>query len=141
MDLQRDMVRSLLSNGNRKTTEDEITRFIEEAKAGVPVMPVTFFCQFLKEWANLYGAPAEENYPGQNKKREEFTNQARNVFLQIQKSNFLWRRIYGGEETRTEICPIHRGHWSGCNTPDNVPCGGACMYGNNVTGWLPKKPE
>lgn len=135
-----DEARDCLTRGGRKTTEDEIKRFLEEYRAGVPVMPVSFFCDFLTQWVDLYSVPhEEENYEGEKKRRAEFVERVRDVFLQIRKSNLLWRTIYGGEQVRTEPCPVHKGRWSGCNVPDETPCGGACMYGNNVTGWLPKE--
>lgn len=136
--MTRDDARDCLTRGGRMTTEDEIDRFLEEYKAGIPVMPVTFFCDFLREWADLYGKPQkEERNEGENDRRAELRNVANHVFLQITKSNLLWRTIYRGEPVRTEPCPVHRGRWSGCNIPEETPCKGACMSGNNVTGWLP----
>jgi hypothetical protein len=133
-----DEARDCLARGGRQTTEDEVARFLEEYKAGIPVMPVTFFCEFLEKWAELYGVPQkEERNEGENKHRAEFVERVRDVFLQIRKSNLLWRTIYRGEAPRTEPCPIHKGRWSGCNIPEETPCRGACMSGNNVTGWLP----
>lgn len=132
-----DEARDCLTRGGRVTTEDEIKRFLEEYKAGIPVMPVSFFCQFLWKWAELYGVPNEKDDEGEKKRRAEFVDTVRHVFLQITKSNLLWRTIYGGEAPRTEPCPVHKGRWSGCAIPEETPCKGACMSGNNVTGWLP----
>lgn len=42
------------------------------------------------------------------------------------KSNYLARRLYGGEVHRTIPCPIHKGYWSGL---------GVCVC--HMTGWLP----
>jgi hypothetical protein len=132
--------RDCLTRGGRKTTDDEVKRFLEEYKAGIPVMPVSFFCDFLKQWARLYGEPQkEERYEGENEARAKLHGMVNHVFLQIQKSNLLWRTVYCGEEIRTEPCPIHKGRWSGCNIPEETQCKGACMSGNNVTGWLPPK--
>lgn len=136
--MTRDEARDCLTRGGRLTTEDEIDRFLEEYKAGTPVMPVTFFCGFLQKWKDLYAVPhEEERHEGEMKRRDEFIGTVNDVFLQIRKSNLLWRMIYGGEQARTEPCPVHKGRWSGCNVPEETPCKGACMSGNNVTGWLP----
>lgn len=34
-----------------------------------------------------------------------------------------------------------KGRWSGCALPEETSCKGACMSGNNVTGWLPKEEK
>lgn len=138
-----EIARECLTRGGRRTTEDEIKRFMEEYKAGIPVMPVTFVCELLSEWAEVYGEPLrrEENYEGEVDQRKRFVDVVQNVFLQIRKSNLLWRRIYRGEELRTEPCPEHKGRWSGCALPEETSCKGACMSGNNVTGWLPKEEK
>lgn len=140
--MTRDEAKFFLTNGGRETSEGEIDRFLEEVKAGIPVMPVTFFCAFLREWANLASEPfPEEEHDGENKIRKELGDQARYVFLQISKSNLLWRRIYAGEEVRKEPCPVHKGRWSGC-VGEDTECKNACLSGNNVTGWLdPMKDE
>jgi hypothetical protein len=133
--------RDCLTRGGRKTTEDETKRFMEEYKAGTPVMPVSFFCDFLEEWADAYGEPLrrEETHEGEADQRRRFVDGIRHVFLQIRKSNLLWRTIYRGERLRTEPCPEHRGRWSGCALPEETDCKGACSFGGNVTGWLPTK--
>lgn len=62
--------------------------------------------------------------------------------LWIQKSNLLARLIYDGEELRTEQCPVHKGHWSGCQWGyppcdcQKVMSDGHVGYDSNVTGWL-----
>lgn len=138
--MTRKDVWDLLSNGGRKTDRHEVDRFVKAWKAGIPIMPVTFFCDFLKEWAGLYGAPlpGEEN-PEENKRRRELGEKIQHVFIQITKSNLLWRRIYRGQPVRTEPCPSHKGRWSGCQLAETTECKGACMDGSNVTGWLPVK--
>lgn len=60
------------------------------------------------------------------------------LMIPIVKSNYLARRLYDGEEHRTEKCPIHAGQWSGCQWGDQS-CTEGCMSGSNVTGWLPKR--
>lgn len=59
--------------------------------------------------------------------------------LPILKSNYLARRIYGGEPHRIEKCPVHKGHWSGCYPPDTEDGSCECVSGMNTTGWLPPK--
>jgi len=134
----RSEAHKLLTLGGRKTSKDEVDRFLKEVEAGTPVMPVSFFCSFLEEWASVYGRPVpEERGPNDNAERQALAEKARFVFLQIRKSNFLWRRIYRGEPTRLVPCPSHKGRWSGCKLPEDTECKGACMYGSDVTGWLP----
>lgn len=136
--MTRNDIRECLTNGGRITSEEEIDRFLKEMEAGVPVMPVTFFCEALKTWAKLYGEPVlEEKYEGENRARKNLYEQTQYVFLQIMKSNLLARMIYGGEKPREKRCPMHKGRWSGCRLPDETECKGACMSGFNVTGWLP----
>lgn len=130
--------KACLTLGGRKTTEAEVARFVDEVKLGIPVMPVSFFCDFLKQWALLASTPyPEEQHDQENKIRQESGERARDVFLQIRKSNLLWRLIYAGEPLRTVPCPEHKGRWSGCNKPEDTACKGACMFESNVTGWLP----
>lgn len=134
----RSEAHKLLTLGGRKTSKEEVDRFLKEVEAGTPVMPVSFFCAFLEEWANLYGMPVqEERRPDDNADRRALAETARLVFMHIRKSNFLWRRIYRGEPTRQIPCPTHKGRWSGCKVPEETECKGACMYGADVTGWLP----
>ncbi len=54
------------------------------------------------------------------------------VFLQIRKSDLLFRLLYRGEELRSTPCPEHKGRWSGLEHPDN-----RCPHGCQFTGWLP----
>lgn len=55
------------------------------------------------------------------------------AFLQISKSSFLDRALYGREPLRTEMCPTHKGKWSGLDFNGECPC--------SFTGWLPAKPN
>lgn len=138
----RDQAKTCLTLGGRKTTDEEVDRFLEEVKSGIPVMPVTFFCDFLKKWAELRGIPyPTENYEGENKQRKDAYEAARIMFIDIRKSNLLWRLMYAGEPVRDEPCPDHKGRWSGCMLPQDTPCKGACMFEGNVTGWLPKEQK
>ena len=65
---------------------------------------------------------------------EEDAQAISRVFMKIRKSNLLCRLLYAGQELRTEMCPTHKGKWSGCSWGEN-PC--ACNDDGNVTGWLP----
>jgi hypothetical protein len=53
----------------------------------------------------------------------------------IAKSCLLDRLIYGGEQLRKEICPTHKGQWSGCNISGEKTC--ECQHDTCITGWLP----
>lgn len=136
--MTKDDARALLSNGGRKTSDAEVERFLAEFEKGVPVMPVTFFCEALETWARVLGeSHPTERYPKENDERRVNADRASGVFLQIRKSNLLWRMIYCGEPLRKDRCPEHKGRWSGCNLPEDTSCKGVCMFGGNVTGWLP----
>lgn len=139
--MTREQARDLLTRGGRKTREEEIDRFLKAYEDGIPIMPVSMFCDFLKTWARMAGEPhpvAPEKREGENKGRAALGEAAQVTFRDIQKSNLLWRLIYGGETLRTKPCPVHRGRWSGCMLPPETACKGACMSGINVTGWLPE---
>lgn len=136
--MNRETARECLTIGGRKTSEEEIDRFMGAVKDGIPVMPITFFCDALKTWNRLYTepppTPPDED---QAKRRQEIGEKASFVFIQIMKSNLLYRMLYDGEKPRETPCPIHKGRWSGCKLPEDTECKGACMSGSNVTGWLP----
>jgi hypothetical protein len=137
--MNRETARACLTIGGRKTNKEEIDRFIKAVENGIPVMPVTFFCDALKTWAKLASDPPPQPdlREDETKKRREFGEQVSNVFIQIMKSNLLYRMLYDGEKPRETPCPVHKGRWSGCALPEDTECKGACMSGSNVTGWLP----
>lgn len=137
--MTRDDARYCLTRGGRQTSEAEIDRFMKELEEGTPVMPVTFICDALGEWAKLYREPVADPRDGENERRLKVGESAQFVFLQIIKSNLLARVLYGGQEVRTVPCPVHKGRWSGCAIASETECKGACMDGSNVTGWLPEK--
>jgi hypothetical protein len=89
--MNREIARECLSNGGRKTSEEEIDRFMKAFESGVPVMPVEFFCGFLTEWARLASAPHPTPLSNENESRADLGRQANFVFLQIRKSNLLAR--------------------------------------------------
>lgn len=134
--MNREIAWECLTNGGRKTTEEEIDKFLQRFKEGAPVMPVNFFCDFLKEWQRLAAEPLPDEEPEGIARRKERAEKTSFVFIQIMKSNLLSRTIYGGEKARTTICPVHKGHWSGCKLLEDMECKGACADGSNVTGWL-----
>jgi hypothetical protein len=143
--MTRDDARDLLTRGSRRTTEEEITRFIQAYEAGEPIMPVSFYCEAIETWARVApevphpAGPAPSRWmEDENKVRMELGKVIGAVSLAIRKSNLLWRLIYGGERLRTKACPVHKGRWSGCILPGETQCKGACMSGINVTGWLPE---
>lgn len=134
--MNRQIAWECLTNGGRKTSEEEIDKFLKRFQEGAPVMPVNFFCDFLKEWQHLI----DQRLPGEEledlARRKDKAEKISFVFIQIMKSNLLSRTIYGGEKVRKTPCPIHKGHWSGCMLWEDMECKGACADGNNVTGWL-----
>lgn len=138
--MNRITARECLTLGGRKTSEEEIDRFLEAVKHGIPVMPVTFFCDALKTWNRLYSMPSPQADLGggdeETKRRRVLGEQVSHVFIQIMKSNLLHRMIYMGEKPREKYCPVHKGRWSGCKMEEDTECKGACMSGSNVTGWL-----
>jgi hypothetical protein len=135
--MNRKTARECLTIGGRKTSKEEIDRFMTAVKQGIPVMPITFVCDALKTWARLYAAPAQPPEDEEmNKRRLDIGEKASFVFLQIMKSNLLNRMLYVGEAVREEPCPIHKGRWSGCKLISDMECKGACASGSNVTGWL-----
>lgn len=134
--MNRETARECLTNGGRTTSEEEIDKFLKRFDEGAPVMPVSFFCDFLKEWQQLAGQPAPDEDPESLARRKDRAEKTQFVFIQIMKSNLLSRTIYGGEKPRTTPCPVHKGRWSGCKMVEDMGCEGACSDGSNVTGWL-----
>jgi hypothetical protein len=96
-----------------------------------PVMPVGRYCAALRIYA---GAIDDRARRTKEKRDVEHADQVHHVFLQVQKSNLLYRLIYLGEELRPVACPEHQGRWSGCVSRDES-C--VCASGSNITGWLP----
>lgn len=134
---------------------------------GEPVKPVSEYCKAFYDWQKVISerieidqqklaeltppTEEEEALPYADKSHSYWfyrelerhienwqqTQSALNsLYLPIVKSNFLARHVYGSEPLRTVECPEHKGHWSGCVWGDQA-CEYGCMYGSNVTGWLP----
>lgn len=144
MDLEMtpDLARALLMGKwkRRKVTEADVAAFLEKWEEQEPVMPVSMVCDAFRSWQDaMQNAPDNERAPSMKASLLEMANKAGGVFFAIGKSNLLWRLLYLGERLRTKPCPVHRGHWSGCvGSKAQTGCGGACLSGNNVTGWLPE---
>jgi hypothetical protein len=120
-----------------------------------PVMPVGQYCAALNLWASALRMkveraeavvaikPESEYAKNDLKEAMDFAKEVSRVFMMIDKSNLLSRLIYQGESLRTEMCPVHKGVWSGCTWSENVGDACACQHaqngaiGMNVTGWLP----
>lgn len=131
------MTNNKLSKQEVKEMLDKLSKHFEE-----PVMPVSKYCNAISTWFRCI----ENNYQEQlilfkenNIHESEFIDfpwapHLQNIETAIRKSNLLFRLIYAGEELRTEKCPIHQGHWSGCK--ENA-CE-LCSCGYDVTGWLRK---
>lgn len=99
-----------------------------------PVMPVSEYCGKLWEYQKALRDRADRTKSNDD---VNHSNSVDFVFRMITKSNLLNRLIYCREELRTEMCPTHKGRWSGCVFEDN-DCP-HCMSGSNVTGWIAPK--
>lgn len=107
------------------------------AHYGEPVKPISHYCKAFYTWQRaIETAYRQETEPYTKLSFENMVRDIRSVALYVSKSNLLARLLYIGEELRTEPCPIHKGHWSGCAWEESA-CP-YCMSGSNITGW--KKP-
>lgn len=135
-------------------TEDEAKAMLERLTKhyGDPVMPVSRYCAALNLWASALRMKADrlsliqdpnEHVKDEAASAEKFADKVGDVFMQITKSNLLWRLIYAGESLRKEECPVHKGCWSGCAWNDDPKNNCDCQrmqrggVGANVTGWIP----
>lgn len=108
---------------------------------GQPVMPVRAFCDKFQVWLGaLRDARKRQAVDGSDYDRfSAMLRHAHETMLDVTKSNLLHRLLYRGEELRTQMCPKHKGVWSGCATGDKKCL--FCMSGGNITGWVfPKEP-
>ena len=98
------------------------------------------FCKAFETWATACTTPLEDDDEYKTKWRNEFRDHWKFIRLAIHKSCLLDRLIYGNETLRTELCPVHKGRWSGCSFEE---CEHGCMHGPCVTGWIrnPDDPE
>lgn len=121
---------------------------------GCPVMPINKYCDGLRTWqkalierserlakelrelkeADVSEADKKFKIYGLNnyiERYEKDLEHIRHTFLMIRKSNLLDRLLYCGESLRKEMCPEHKGHWTGGLA--NVD---TCEYGCQLTGWI-----
>ena len=92
------------------------------------VAPVSRYCDALLTWRDVM----KDHNP-------ELHEAIQTVCAHLGKSNLAARLVYGGQPLRTEKCPVHKGHWSGCVWHEKLEDYCACADGANVTGWLPGK--
>ena len=98
------------------------------------------FCRAMDTWAQV----CQQELPGDDEHRlrwrKDFGVHWQFIRLAILKSCLLDRLIYGGEKLRENMCPIHKGHWSGCNL-EGEACD--CAHDSCITGWLqnPNDPK
>lgn len=130
-------------------TEEEAQEMIRklEQHYAEPVMPVSFYCDAFRTYAGCLrdkikrlkdgpGTTNESDNSIYNRNREakrlsERYVELTSIMINISKSNLLARLIYGKEPVRTEMCPKHKGNWSGLAEMVN------CKHGCDGTGWLP----
>ena len=100
-----------------------------------PLLRLSDVCNILRLWARTAYTPLPEDHEHTKQERNKLFDAWSYVDIQISKSCLLDRLFFQPHETvRTEQCPEHKGHWSGCSW-SSPAC--ACRNGSNVTGWLP----
>jgi len=122
-------------------TEEEAEELLAKLSLhyGEPVKPISLYCTAFRTWQRaIEEASRRETEPERKGSFEAMARDLRNTSLHVAKSNLLARLLYVGEELRTEPCPIHKGHWSGCVWDDENQCP-HCMSGDNITGWVKDK--
>ncbi len=67
---------------------------------------------------------------------EKMNEHVHRAFLAIGKSNLLARILYSGEKMRTQMCPEHKGRWTGIEWADN-----ACPHKCQLTGWIQEQDD
>jgi|tagenome__1003787_1003787.scaffolds.fasta_scaffold17430749_1 hypothetical protein len=91
------------------------------------------FCRAMDTWAKVYQQELPADTEHKRDGRKEFGEHWHFIRMAIAKSCLLDRLIYGGETLRKNICPVHKGRWSGCNV-NGEQCG--CLHDTCITGWL-----
>lgn len=117
----KDRARRVVESWNPVTEDSDV--LIDRIASAFAAQRVEY-CEAFQTWANLYLKAEPDDYAA-------FSH----VRIAVDKSNLLWRLIYGGEKVRTRPCPVHKGEWSGCILDPDKLC--ACACGSNLTGWLP----
>src|ERR1700692_2427425 len=100
----------------------------------MPTLKAEEFCAAFYTWAEACQTELPADDEGMKHWRKEFADHWSFMELAIHKSCLLNRLIYAREPLRTEMCPAHKGKWSGCVFEKKLECG--CQFGSNVTGWL-----
>jgi hypothetical protein len=99
----------------------------------MPNLKTEEFCEAFYTWAEACQTELPADDEDQKQWRRAFADHWSFLELAIHKSCLLDRLIYAREPLRTEMCPEHKGKWSGC-VWEKLECG--CQFGSNVTGWL-----
>jgi hypothetical protein len=92
------------------------------------------FCEAMDLWAQVCQQELPSDEEHHLRFRKEFRDHWRFIRIAIAKSCLLDRLIYGGETLRENMCPIHKGHWSGCDITGENVC--ECAHDTCITGWL-----
>jgi hypothetical protein len=106
----------------------------------VRVAPITDYCQAFFDWHKaIADALQDPEVSDMHKDSLRPIKEALDaLYIPVMKSNYLARRIYGGEEHRTEKCPVHNGHWSGMYWPGTPDADCPCADTGTTTGWISK---
>jgi hypothetical protein len=106
----------------------------ESNRGGVmPTLKPEEFCEAFYTWAEACQTELPTDDADKKQWRIKFADHWSFIELAFHKSCLLDRLIYAREPLRTEMCPRHKGKWSGC-VFEKLECG--CQFGSNVTGWL-----
>lgn len=101
-----------------------------------PVLPLSKFCEAMTTWFRALEKNNTDEalrvirdphpWRPDNQHGHKYHEHIPKILVDIKKSNLLARLLFGGEKLRTEMCPTHKGHWSGTD----------CEEGCQGTGWL-----
>jgi hypothetical protein len=80
------------------------------------------FCEAMDLWAQVCQQELPSDEEHHLRFRKEFRDHWRFIRIAIAKSCLLDRLIYGGDTLRENRCPIHKGHWSGCDINGENAC-------------------
>ncbi len=120
-----------------KFTEEELRtmHFALEQHYGEPVRPVSEYCKALETWKDCI-QKLNATKPHQDEKvgtimgyqGAEYHQHLDHIYVDIKKSNLLFRLIYVGEDFRPVRCPVHDGR---IHFDTTIPCPNGCDH----TGW------
>lgn len=88
------------------------------------------YCDVLWQWLDLVVDRVTLDGASADPHLKAVAEASTSIRVAVSKSSYLARRLYEGEQHRTEPCPVHQGRWSGLAV-DRPSCG--C----DMTGWLP----